>query len=364
MRRKERTYRRLGRQTRAAVGLVYAARHSLWLGPDHLLLVVNRSFSESYKRFYFADIQALTLTRTALGMIESLALAFLAAVMLALTLAALAFAWHPAAAVACGAAAALSGLALLVNFIRGPTCACAIRTAVQTERLYPLRRLKSARRAAALLRARIEAAQGALADAEAARHEAELSAAPAAGGVPPAAPPARAARARALPAPEIAPYRGHAHEWLFAVLIADVCHSCLRFFSGGAALLLLGMAIGMAMIAATVTALARQHRTDLPAATRALTWGALGYLVFTYVYGMIHSTVFSIANPETAGDAWAQLRAMAATSPLDSPGQAVVFIAALIISAVIGFGGLLSLRGHRRRPAGGAPPPLPPPPPA
>ena len=45
-----------------ATGLFSCA--SLWLGPDHLLLVESRRIAEDYKRFYFNDIQTFVLRRT------------------------------------------------------------------------------------------------------------------------------------------------------------------------------------------------------------------------------------------------------------------------------------------------------------
>ena len=39
-------------------------RSSLWLGKDHLLCVETTGYTETYKRFFFRDIQVLTLRRT------------------------------------------------------------------------------------------------------------------------------------------------------------------------------------------------------------------------------------------------------------------------------------------------------------
>jgi hypothetical protein len=38
-------------------------RYTLWLGPDHLLLVDSTRFSETYKRFYLPDIQTITIRK-------------------------------------------------------------------------------------------------------------------------------------------------------------------------------------------------------------------------------------------------------------------------------------------------------------
>src|ERR1017187_936684 len=38
-------------------------RNTLWLGPDHLLLVDSTRFSETYKRFYLRDIQTVIIRK-------------------------------------------------------------------------------------------------------------------------------------------------------------------------------------------------------------------------------------------------------------------------------------------------------------
>ncbi len=54
----------------------------------------------------------------------------------------------------------------LVNLLRGPTCVCQIRTAVQTERLPTLKRLRTARKVIARLKPMIEQTQSPLAPAQ------------------------------------------------------------------------------------------------------------------------------------------------------------------------------------------------------
>ena len=39
-------------------------RSTLWLGPDHLLLVQSTPVSETYRRFYFRSIQNVTVRKT------------------------------------------------------------------------------------------------------------------------------------------------------------------------------------------------------------------------------------------------------------------------------------------------------------
>jgi len=57
-------------------------------------------------------------------------------------------------------AAGFFGLPLLINILRGRTCRCFLRTAVQTEQLPPLSRVRRAQKVFARIRPLIAAAQG------------------------------------------------------------------------------------------------------------------------------------------------------------------------------------------------------------
>src|ERR1051326_1750933 len=61
----EREYTRLTRaRRRAKFAVSSAGSSSLWLGKDHLLCIDTTGYTEAYKRFYFRDIQALSLRKT------------------------------------------------------------------------------------------------------------------------------------------------------------------------------------------------------------------------------------------------------------------------------------------------------------
>src|SRR5580698_2302749 len=66
----QKQYQRLTRpRARAQFAVVYRTRSALWLGGDHLLLVETSGFTENYKRFYFRDIQAITVQETRRGQV-------------------------------------------------------------------------------------------------------------------------------------------------------------------------------------------------------------------------------------------------------------------------------------------------------
>src|ERR1051326_4778766 len=81
----EKTYQRLT-YARARSGFVASAlsRSSLWLGPDHLLLVERRGYTEFYKRFFFRDIQAITIRQTNRHKVWTLVLSIFAAICIVL----------------------------------------------------------------------------------------------------------------------------------------------------------------------------------------------------------------------------------------------------------------------------------------
>ncbi|MCI0606203.1 hypothetical protein L0156_24720 [bacterium] len=137
------------------------ARNSLWLGKDHLLHVINRGYSEEYRRFYYRDIQAILVRETSLGKTFSIILGIIAGVsLLFLALGWFVWRWETFALIPMGIAAFLWLVLFVVQIASGPTCICHLRTAVQFEQLPSLRRVRSARKAIAMLRQRVEAAQG------------------------------------------------------------------------------------------------------------------------------------------------------------------------------------------------------------
>ena len=127
----------------------------LYRGADHLLQVSSVTFSENYKRFYFRDIQAFVVLRTndwivVIGLL----------LMLALVLTGLAVGvGDSVGSVVLGSFAALLLILALVVGLRGPSCRCHVRTAVQTEKIPSLNRLRRAEKILAELAPLITAAQ-------------------------------------------------------------------------------------------------------------------------------------------------------------------------------------------------------------
>ncbi|HWN96814.1 MAG TPA: hypothetical protein VNT99_17430 [Methylomirabilota bacterium] len=136
-------------------GLAWSGPSRVWLGEDHVLLVLTRGYLEVYRRFFLNDIQALIVLRTQTGKIWNGVCAFFSAL----------FLWPALALGETGTIITLSLAApflatLLINVLRGPTCAFYIRTAVQTERVPAVSRVRAAEKFIARVEPLVKAAQG------------------------------------------------------------------------------------------------------------------------------------------------------------------------------------------------------------
>ncbi len=305
--RTERRYRRLPGRPFTAF-----RRDSLWLAEDHLLSVQSNRFAEDYRRYYFRDVQAITIHRTApvspwvylTGAVAALLLApglffefqnaflwFSGGMVLALTL-------------------ALIGL--------GPTCACYIQTAVSRDRLGSLRWVRAAEKALRILQPRIEEVQGPLT-----LDMLSLPSEPPPLSAPTLPPP--------LPAHKL-PETGWGYEFLFAVLLLDSLHAYLGLSHRGTAMEVAAWAILITEIVSIVWLLVRQRRFEVPLSIRVLVIIALVATAgFTYA-----ANVVSIVGR--------QLRPGTTTYP----GYVPIHVTDLTIYAVLGAAGLVLITRHRR----------------
>ena len=127
----------------------------LWLGADHLLWVESTGFSERYKRFYFRDNQDIIIRKADRGKIMNYILGSLARIGYLIG-------WSAGAmwSLFFGFMSSLFLLILFLNWLLGPTCVCYLRTAVQTEELKSLNRLRKARQVLRRLQPQLAVAQG------------------------------------------------------------------------------------------------------------------------------------------------------------------------------------------------------------
>jgi hypothetical protein len=163
----ESTYQRLTRDRISRQFAVFAAsRTSLWLGDGHLLLVESNGFTETYKRFYFRDIQAITVQETTRRTVWNAVLMIPLAICLIGLLVSSLPAPNVPVMIMWSIFAVILAVPVVVNNIRGTACACRLRTAVQTEDLGALSRVRQEQKALEKIRPLITGAQGQLTAAE------------------------------------------------------------------------------------------------------------------------------------------------------------------------------------------------------
>jgi hypothetical protein len=160
-------YKRLTRAAgRGGFSVAFQSRASLWLGPDHLLSVDSSGYTETYKRFYFQDIQAFVVQKTRRYQILNIILGGIVLLLLILAVAIVPktdSAWNsegPTGVIILGIIIGLFLVVLVLNLIAGPTCKTFLRTAVQIEQLPSLGRVRSTRRVLKKIQPLISAAQG------------------------------------------------------------------------------------------------------------------------------------------------------------------------------------------------------------
>jgi hypothetical protein len=142
------TYRRLPGAKRSPL-----RKATLWLSSDHILAVDSHRFTEEYKRYYFKDIQAILVTQLSVGTSRTIDLAVLIVVVfLALV------AWRLQSR-GTNITAGIILFGYLIHKLLGPKCACHLITAVSSDKLPSLNRVRTAGKALRIIQPLVEQAQ-------------------------------------------------------------------------------------------------------------------------------------------------------------------------------------------------------------
>lgn len=123
----------------------------LYLADDHLLLVQNSAFSLKVSRFYYRDIQAITVRRAADHVGWRVLLGSVLLIMFIVMLAA--YHWVLLLIVL------LLGLWLTAEIISGPSCRCAIQTAMTLQPISCLSRIPRAQQFITIMQPLLERSQ-------------------------------------------------------------------------------------------------------------------------------------------------------------------------------------------------------------
>jgi len=311
-------------------------KYTLWQGRDHLLHIFSRFGAEDYKRFYFNDIQAVITRKTMLGKIQNIILASFVLLFLVP-----AFFFDGGWSIFYSIVGCTMFLFLLINLCKGPTCDTRLLTAVQTEKLPSLRRLKTACRVMDRLRDCIQSAQGRLQPEDLNQFPARR-----------AAPAAPAGQKKTAAGQET----GRVHLIMFALLLFDGGVAVTEFFSTHVFSTILGSIAGICLGTCLILALVKQHGSSLPGSVRAITWASLGLVVVKFAVGYVVGIAFVMKNPSIAYNQWEVMKSIASLSPWQSPLKLSHDIMTICGALFLGIPGLVLLRrlqGKAKKPAPG-----------
>ena len=328
MAKKKKEYRKLpGTKKGFLIG-----KYTLWQGDDHLLHIYSRFGVEDYKRFYFADIQAIITRKTIVGKVQNAVLGILLLLFILPAILNSTF-W-----------AALTGILLillLVNLYRGPTCETKLLTAVQTEKLHSLHRLKNAFKVMDRLRPHIQSAQGTLSREDLGKIPDRRINDNAVKG------PSRLADNEATTTRH---EKGRAHLVLFGLLALDGLLAMSGFLFTHVIVTILSSIAGICMGIFVIIALVKQHNSDLSHALRTLTWASLGFVGIAFIAGYAISMVSAFKNPGLAYNQWQLFKSVSSLSPWDNPMVLGLHIFTICGAVFIGIPGMLMLKKSGSRP--------------
>jgi hypothetical protein len=201
-------------------------------------------------------------------------------------------------------------LLLLVGLFKGPTCETKLMTAVQTEKLHSLHRLKNTFKVMDRLGIQIQRTQGTLK-----REELDNI------SVRPMANQGSYRQVQQRTFKKISPRqeKGRAHLILFMLLLLDGVLVSLGFFFTHVVLTIISTIASMVMGIFVIVALVKQHDSSMSGSLKAITWVSLGFICIHFVAGYVISIVFAMQNPDIVYNQWEVFKSMSLLSPWESP---------------------------------------------
>jgi hypothetical protein len=344
-----RPYKRIG-----GTGKSMSGSATLWEGEDHLLVAEVTGYVETYKRFFYRDIQAVVVQETRGRLFGNLILCAAGALAgwPALT--------YPEAVSTMLPVVAFFLLFAMVNTLMGPTCAVRLVTAVNVERLRSLQRARAARKFVARVAPRIDAAQGRIDDIDAllqnmAPEQASLPAQPSA---------AQGERAEESP---MASLRFHR---LTAACLVGLCLAILLhvLFHNAATVVAECIALVALLLSSVLALIAQRGRLILPSLRR---WTLAVFAFELGLYGLAYVLMIVASMRVGKNEVTPYHRMFRELTDMSSDGLFSVFTMHIAVAAgglVLLVTGLAVIQAASRmtnpdapRPSAPPPPPAPPP---
>lgn len=342
---------------RGVASLFVRCTARLWLGPDHVLCQYTTGYNEEYKRFYFRDIQAIAISATSRGRIINsvlLTLVMLTALVYGIGLME---GSNPTTSIYLIIGSVFL-IPAIVNTIMGPTSKGYLITAVTKEELPSLCRMRTVRKVINILKPLIEEAQGGISRKELADslttfsndsghlaqrthvRDVRTKGKPSASGT----------ISRAQENKSDNNYKGSLHMVLFAFMLTDAFLTTMDLTVISVAVTLLSTVLFLASSVLTIICLVKQHGSLISQGLKSTTWGALGYVIFSYMLGITMYMYLIISNnvQSTAMTQWEQL-VIVANYPADQDRfVTVIYALTILMSLTLGIVGTLAYLRNRR----------------
>ena len=337
--RKPKLYRRVTGEHQ--FGIARGGWVSLHLAADHLLLRNTVTLTETYRRFYFTDVEAITIRKTLRWHIWTAVWSVAVALCLLPLLGAQRL--HPGLLTW----AAIFIVCALINITRGASCVTHLQTKVQTRPL-PLRRVRKALRVLKHLVPPIAAAQADIATASADPTAAETP-------VVRQPDPAKAEGPPPLAGEQLPMASSPVHLALFGLLIATGMAAAVEAFRHHSWLMYLVYALLLLNICAAVGVLVLQRRRRFSHRFTAIAWiSTIGHGVAMPAAYTVYSWVYAFHRVSTSRGAAAdnvqgfQLKLSALR---DMPGFDYVLMAYAALAMLLGFVGCVLMVTQPKRAA-------------
>jgi hypothetical protein len=321
------SYRRLpGRGRKSGFLHSIGGSCSLWHTDDHLLLVENNGITESYRRFYFKDIQAVVIQKTNFSRnFNYIAVSILFA-------AAIIYLSHVLGDGFPGSVLMvilfISLISLALNYFMGVTCICRIITPVQDEEIPSLKRLRNALKVKKVIDNACTALQGTLS-------EEDIMTRPV---------PVRQVAAQSDASNMLKPFIGRYHTLTFAIVLVQGLFLGLDISKHYALYNYIQIVLGSAVSILIIIALIKQHDSDAPAMTKTIMWTTIVFICLSTLI------IFGVKMPYLMEQAlvsqYDMYKSMANISPDDSDAVYWCYVISFLGYTVLGAAGLLYMTGR------------------
>lgn len=303
------------------------ARSRLYLGRDHLIRV-ETGWTENYRRFYYNDILAIVVSNTIAFVAWMIALGLICLIFISFGV----VVHDLGARITFAIIAAVFGILLLVHLLLGPTCRATIQTRVGKEELPSLRRLRTARKVIALLKPRIQAAQGDLNV-----DEVRQGLLPVGHGI--------LSSTQAQEA--VSSYRGAIHAWLFAILLVEVLAFAATVLQPGSVPAGVILPVLLAVVVLAVLSLVKQTGSALRPGMRLLAWLSLAHVIMCLagIYVLMVFTV--VSHPKISNNQVEIWKEMFSIQVLPNHALLAVYAFVIVTAFLLAISGLVMWLGSR-----------------